>query len=295
MTVRRRRWLTLGWVLPSLVLLAVFVYYPILDNIRLSFFSWNAFSPAPEFVGLENYRTMFDDPVFWVALKNNVAYAVVSLIFQVALALVLAAVLEEFIRPRLRSVLRSLYFLPSVISITVACLLFSFIYNPRFGLLNELLAAVGLEQWQHSWLGEQATAIWSIIAMSQWQNIGYTTVLFCVAIQRIPTELYEAAKVDGAGRVRSFFTVTVPMVREMTTLLIILTVSGAFLLFNEVMVMTAGGPADSSQVLGTWMYRNAFLADNMGYAAALATFIFVLTLLFAVFQMMVARRRRVDL
>jgi len=295
MTVRRRRWLTLGWVLPSLVLLAVFVYYPILDNIRLSFFSWNAFSPAPEFVGLENYRTMFDDPVFWVALKNNVAYAVVSLIFQVALALVLAAVLEEFIRPRLRSVLRSIYFIPSVISITVAGLLFSFIYNPRFGLLNELLAAVGLEQWQHSWLGEQATAIWSIIAMSQWQNIGYTTVLFCVAIQRIPTELYEAAKVDGAGRVRSFFTVTVPMVREMTTLLIILTVSGAFLLFNEVMVMTAGGPADSSQVLGTWMYRNAFLADNMGYAAALATFIFVLTLLFAVFQMMVARRRRVDL
>jgi len=277
-----------------LVLLAVFVYYPIIDNVRLSFFSWSAFSPAPEFVGLQNYKNMADDPVFWTSLKNNVAYAVVSIIFQVGIALVLAAVLEEFVWPKLRSILRSIYFIPSVISITVAGLLFSFIYNPRFGLLNRVLGAIGLESWQHSWLGEQATAIWSIIAMSQWQSIGYTTVLFCVAMQRIPTELYEAARVDGAGRIRSFFTVTVPMVREMTTLLIILTVSGAFLLFNEVMVMTAGGPADSSQVLGTWMYRNAFLADDMGYAAALATLIFALTLIFAIVQMGVARRRRVE-
>ncbi|MFN8194769.1 MAG: sugar ABC transporter permease [Nocardioidaceae bacterium] len=291
---RRRRLLSLAWVLPALVLLGVFVYYPIIDNIRLSFFSWSAFSPAPEFVGLQNYRDMADDPVFWRALLNNVWYAVVSLVFQVALSLVLAAVLEDLVVSRLRTILRSIYFIPSVISITVAGLLFAFIYNPRFGLLNKLLAGVGLEGWQHSWLGERATAIWSIIAMSQWQSIGYTTVLFCVAIQRIPTELYEAARVDGAGRVRSFFTVTVPMVREMTTLLIILTVSGAFLLFNEVMVMTAGGPADSSQVLGTWMYRNAFLADNMGYAAAIATLIFVLTLLFAVVQLAYSRRRRVE-
>ena len=145
-------------------------------------------------------------------------YAAVSLIVQVALSLVLAAILEEFVRPRLRSILRSIYFIPSVISITVAGLLFAFIYNPRFGLLNRLLDFVGLDGWQHSWLGEQATAIWSIIAMSQWQSFGYTAVLFSVAIQRIPTELYEAARVDGAGPVRSFFTITVPMVREMTTL-----------------------------------------------------------------------------
>ncbi|HPF81441.1 carbohydrate ABC transporter permease, partial [Nostocoides australiense] len=101
--------------------------------------------------------------------------------------------------------------------------------------------------------------------------------------------------VDGAGAVRSFFSVTIPMVREMTTLLIILTVSGAFLVFNEVMVMTAGGPSDSSQVLGTWLYRNAFLADNMGYASAIATVIFVLTFAFAILQILVSRRRRVEI
>jgi raffinose/stachyose/melibiose transport system permease protein len=299
MSARRQRSRRRGlrgtiWVLPAVVLLAVFVYYPIIDNVRLSFFSWNAFSPAPEFVGLRNYQDMLDDPVFWRALRNNIAYAAISLIFQVALALVLAAVLEEFVKPRFRGLLRSVYFIPSVVSITVAGLLFAFLYNPRFGLLNELLGAIGLDSLQRSWLGDQATAIWSIIAMSQWQNLGYTTVLFVVAIQRIPSELYEAAKVDGAGPVRSFFSVTVPMVREMTTLLIILTVSGAFLLFNEVMVMTAGGPADSSQVLGTWMYRNAFLADNMGYAAAIATVIFVITLAFAVVQLGLGRRKRVE-
>ncbi|WP_306318831.1 MULTISPECIES: ABC transporter permease subunit [unclassified Streptomyces] len=104
------------------------------------------------------------------------------------------------------------------------------------------------------WLGDAATSIWGVINMSQWQSFGYTTMLLTVAMQRIPRELYEAATVDGAGRVRTFFTVTVPMVREMTTLLVILTVSGAFLVFNEVMVMTGGGPSNSSQVLGTWLY-----------------------------------------
>ncbi|MEV6494720.1 sugar ABC transporter permease, partial [Actinoplanes sp. NPDC051633] len=148
--------------------------------------------------------------------------------------------------------------------------------------------------WNHAWLGEKSTAIWSIVAMSQWQSIGYTAVLFVVAIQRIPREFYEAVRVDGAGPVRTFFTITVPMVREMTTLLVILTVSGAFLVFNEVMVMTAGGPDNSSHVLNTWLYRNAFFEDDMGYAATIATVIFVITFIVAVVQLAVARRRRIE-
>jgi len=294
MTALLSRWRTLVWVAPAVALLVVFVYYPIVENIRLSFFSWSAFSPSPIFVGLENYRAAFDDDVFWRALFNNIAYAVVSLIVQVAFALVLAAVLEEFVHQRLRGILRTIYFIPATISITVAGILFSFLYNPQFGLVNRLLTAVGLESWTHAWLGEKSTAIWSIIAMSQWQSIGYTAVLFVVAIQRIPREFYEAVRVDGAGPVRAFFTVTVPMVREMTTLLIILTVSGAFLVFNEVMVMTAGGPDNSSQVLNTWLYRNAFFEDDMGYAATIATVIFVITFVVAVVQLAIAKRRRVE-
>ena len=249
MTTLLNRWRTLVWVTPAVALLLVFVYYPIVENVRLSFFSWNAFSPQPVFVGLDNSRTAFDDSVFWRALLNNVLYAVVSLVVQVAFALVLAAVLEEFVHQRLRGILRTIYFIPAVISITVSGILFSFLYNPQIGLLNRFLAAIGLGSWQHSWLGEPGTAMWSIIGMSQWQSIGYTAILFVVAIQRVPREFYEAARVDGAGKIRSFFAITVPMVREMTTLISILTISGAFLVFNEVMVMTAGGPSNSSQVL----------------------------------------------
>lgn len=288
------RWRSLAWVLPAMVLLLVFVYYPIVENLRLSLFSWNAFSVNPTFVGFDNYRTAFDDPIFWRALRNNTVFAIVSLVLQVGFALVLAALLEEFVHQRLRGILRTIYFIPAVISITVAGILFSFIYNPEIGLVNRLLAAVGLDSWQHSWLGEPGTAMGSIIAMSQWQSIGYTTILFVVAIQRIPKEFHEAAKVDGAGPVRRFFSVTVPMVREMTTLIIILTISGAFLVFNEVMVMTAGGPSNSSQVLGTWLYRNAFLNDDMGYASAIATVIFVITLALGAVQIIVSRRRRIE-
>lgn len=294
MNTIRTRWRSLAWVLPALVLLLVFVYYPIVDNLRLSLFSWNAFSVRPTFVGLDNYRTAFGDPVFWQALRNNVLFAVVSLVCQVGFSLVLAAVLEEFVHQRLRGILRTIYFVPAVISITVAGILFSFLYNPRIGLVNRLLEAVGLGAWQHSWLGEPGTAMGSVIAMSQWQSIGYTAILFVVAIQRIPREFHEAAKVDGAGPVRRFFSVTVPMVREMTTLITILTISGAFLVFNEVMVMTGGGPSNSSQVLGTWLYRNAFLNDDMGYASAIATVIFVITLAVGAVQIQVSRRRRIE-
>lgn len=290
-----RRWAGWWWLLPGLVLLGTFVYYPIIQNFQLSTYSWNAFTSTPTFVGMDNYREAWADPVFWRAVGNNTLFAIVSLIFQVAFALALAAILEEAVHQRLRGALRTLYFIPAVISITVAGILFSFIYNPEFGLLNELLNAVGLDEWQRAWLGDRSTAMGSIIAMSQWQNFGYTSVLFIVAIQRIPREFYEAAKIDGAGPVRTFFTVTVPLVREMTTLLIILTFSGAFLVFNEVMVMTAGGPANSTHVLGTWLYFNAFMADDMGYASAIATVIFAITFVLAMIQLAYARRRRVEL
>ncbi len=289
-----QRWRGWVWVLPALALLLVFVYYPVVENVRLSFFSWNAFSPSPVFVGLENYRTMVEDSVFWRSVLNNTLYAVVSLVLQVGFSLVLAAVLEEVVHQRLRGFLRTVYFIPATISITVTGILFSFLYNPQIGLVNRALEAVGLDGWTHAWLGEKSTAIWSIIAMSQWQSIGYSAVLFVVAIQRVPRELYEAARVDGAGPVRQFVSVTVPLVREMTTLLVILTVSGAFLVFNEVMVMTAGGPDNSSQVLGTWLYRNAFFEDDMGYASAIATVIFVVTFAISVAQIVVSRRRRIE-
>jgi raffinose/stachyose/melibiose transport system permease protein len=290
----RKGWRSLVWVVPGLVLVVVFVYFPLIQNIYLSFFNWSVFQPNPVFVGVDNYVTATGDPIFWSSLFNNVAYAVVSLVFQVLGALVLAALIEEFVRKRGRGVLRAIYFIPSAISITVAGLLFYFIYQPQTGLLNEALRSVGLGSWTQAWLGQESTAIWAIIIMSQWQSFGYTTLLYSVAIQRIPRELYDAADLDGVGPIRRIALITTPLVREMTSLLVIVTISGAFQVFNEVMVMTAGGPNNSSQVLGTWLYNRGFIGNQFGYAAAIATVVFVITFVLAIVQLWMARRRRVE-
>lgn len=297
---RRRSFVLLGgwrsfiWVVPGLLLVAVFVYLPLVQNIYLSFFDWSVFKPVPAFVGAENYVQMIGDSVFWRSLFNNTAYAVVSLVFQVVGALILAALVEEFVRKRGRGILRAIYFIPSAISITVAGLLFYFIYQPETGLLNEALRSVGLADWAQAWLGQESTAIWGIIIMSQWQSFGYTTLLYSVAMQRIPRELYDAADIDGIGPIRRIVLITTPLVREMTSLLVIITISGAFQVFNEVMVMTAGGPNNSTQVLGTWLYSSGFIKNQFGYAAAIATIIFVITFGLALIQIGMARRRRVE-
>lgn len=292
-TTRRGKWSMLLWVAPAVLLLAVFVYYPVLENFRLGFYRWSPFSKEV-FIGLDNYRTMAVDPVFWSSLFNNIAYAVVSVVFQVFGGLVLAAVLEELVHGPLKGFFRTVYFIPAVLSLTVTGLLFVFIYNPQIGLVNGLLDAVGLGALKHSWLGESATAIWSIIAMSQWQSVGYVMVLFIVAMQRIPRDLYEAAYIDGASRVQAFRRITVPLVREMTLLATIITVAGAFLVMNEVWVMTAGGPNNSSHTLASWMYKSAFFNDQMGYASALAVVIFVITLVASVVQLWLNRGKAVE-
>jgi raffinose/stachyose/melibiose transport system permease protein len=282
------------WVAPAVLLLVVFVYYPVVENLRLSLFRWNAFSPSETWVGLDNYRDLTLDPVFWSSLFNNIAYAVVSVIFQVGGGLVLAAVLEELVRGRWKGFFRTVYFVPAVLSLTITGLLFQFMYNPQIGLVNGFLGAVGLDSWKHSWLGESATAIWAIIAMSQWQSIGYVMVLFIVAMQRIPRELYEAAYIDGASRPHAFRSITVPLVREMILLATIITISGAFLVFNEVQVMTAGGPNNSSHTLGTWLYKSAFFNDQMGYAAAIAVVIFIITMVASIVQLFLGRGKAVQ-
>ncbi|MFM9372720.1 carbohydrate ABC transporter permease [Streptomyces sp. Da 82-17] len=289
-----RRAARLLWVLPALVLLGVFVYLPLVQNFGFSTLTWDIYSGSQEFVGLGNYRELFDDPVFWASFTNNLLYAVLSVAFQVFGALLLAALVESIRSTRWQRALRTVYFIPSAISLTVAGLLFYFIYEPNLGLLNHALEAAGLGTFDHSWLGQESTAMLAVIAMSQWQGFGYSTLLFAVAIQRIPAELYEAAALDGVGPVRRFFQVTLPLVREMTGLMVMVTVSGAFQVFNEVMVMTSGGPDNSTQVLGTWLYRNGFVRNDFGYAAAIGTVIFVITLTIAMAQLWFTRSRRVE-
>lgn len=282
------------WLAPAILILVGFVYVPLVQNFGFAASEWDIYSGSQEFVGARNFELLLDDPVFWRSLGNNLLYALVSIVFQVGGALVVAALIESVRNRRVRNSLRVVYFIPSAISITVSGLLFYFIYEPNIGMLNSFLDAIGLPALAQPWLGQESTAMMSIIAMSQWQGFGYSALLFTVAIQRIPSELYEAAQIDGIGAVRRFFMITVPLVREMTGLMMIVTISGAFQVFNEVMVMTTGGPNNSTQVLGTWLYRNGFVRNDFGYAAAIAVVIFVLSLAIGLLQLWYTRKRRVE-
>lgn len=282
------------YIAPCILLMGLFVYYPIVENFRFAFYEFSAFAPDKVFVGFENFLALFQDEVFYIALKNNVWYAVISIICQVFGGLILAAILEDPLTRLFSGFFRTTFFLPVIISITVISLLFSFVYNPDIGILNSFLRLIGLEEWARAWLGESETAIFAVIAVSQWQSIGYIMMLFIVAIQSISQELYEAADIDGANKFYKFIHITVPQVKEMLFVATLITITGAFTVFNEPYILTSGGPGNASEVLGTLLYKSAFFRDEMGYASAIATIILILSLAAAIIQMKLFKTGKED-
>ncbi|AIW38706.1 sugar ABC transporter permease [Bacillus velezensis] len=282
--VSRKRFIPYLFLAPALIFL-LFVYIPIIENVFFSLFEWSSFQPEKTFIGLKNYIDLFHDPVFFTALRNNVLYAVISLICQVGGGLILAAVLEDKLLRKWSPFFRTVFFLPVVISMTVIALLFDFIYNPEIGLLNQLLEAVGLDELTRAWLGDENTAMLSVIFVSQWQSVGYIAMLYIVSIQSIPAELYESAQLDGAGKIQQFFHITVPQTKEMSFVAVVMTLTGAFTVFNEPYILTGGGPGNASEVLSTFLYKSAFTKDMMGYASAIATVVLLLTLALSLIQM----------
>ena len=276
---------------PVLALLFVFLYLPLIADIDYSLHDWSALSPTWRYVGLDNFARLWRDPLLWQALRGNAMYGAVSLACQVGGALVLAAVLESGVmRRRTAGFFRVAYFIPSILPITVIGLLWQVLYQPEIGLIDQALTAVGLDHFARAWLGEESTVLPAVIAVSQWQWVGYLTVLFIVAIRAIPRELYEAAAIDGARAWRVFWSVTVPGVSQTTVLLALVTIFGAIKVFDIVWVMTGGGPNNASDVMGSYMYRSAFRDDRVGYASAIAIVMFVLSAAIGLLQIRWSRR-----
>ncbi len=276
-------------LLPVAVMM-IFVYLPILENFYYSLFRWSSIDPRMYFSGFDNYQRILNDTIILASLRNNVLYAIISIFFQVFIALVIAAILEsQIIRTFWGTIFRNTLFLPSVLAVTVVGVTWQLIYRPDTGMINQLLRFAGLGFLTHTWLGEEGTAIYSIVMVSQWQWVGYCMILFIVAIQAIPEELYESARIDGAAGWQQFFRITVPMVRETTLVMTTITMIGAFKVFDIVWVMTAGGPNNASEVLGNYLYRVAFRNDEMGYACAIASLLFVITFLLTFVQLSLGR------
>jgi multiple sugar transport system permease protein len=257
------------YLLPTFVGLILFSLGAIVVSVGISFTDWNILQP-PHWVGLSNYVRLFSTPLNWQVFGNTFYYTSVIVPVGTALALGLALALNRGLRGIV--VLRSLYFLPVISSTVAVSLVWGWLYNQQFGLINYLLSLVGITG--PAWLADTRTAMPAVIIMSIWKGLGYNMVIFLAGLQGIPQELYEAAKIDGAGAWAQFRYVTFPLVSPTTFFVVVLSTIAAFQVFDQTYVMTGGGPAYSTTTLALFIYQNAFQWFHMGYAAALSYVLF---------------------
>jgi raffinose/stachyose/melibiose transport system permease protein len=273
----QRPWTAYLYILPSFLIYAFFILWPIVDTLRLSFYEWDGFS-APVFTGLNNYVGLLKDEVFHISLRNNLLFMVFYTLFPIAFALFLTALMT---RRRLRgmSVFRAGLFVPYVMSMVVVGVVWRWIYNPAFGPLNQSLEAFGLEAWTRPWLGDFQLALPAVGLVGTWVQYGFCMVLFIAGVQRIEEELYDAAKIDGANEFRQFWHVTLPGIRSEISVALVITFIAALRIFDLVFVTTRGGPGNETMVVSLWLYRNAFQINRAGYAATIAVVLTIIILL----------------
>lgn len=298
-TMRRfkKLWLPGMFLLPATFFLVVFMAYPMIDAILLSLKRWDGLTPAT-WVGLRNYRLLLEDQVFWRALRNTVFFAISTVVLQTTLPLLVANLINSGIRGG--AIFRMIFFLPAIISLTITGLLWSMILEPNFGVFNEMLRDLGLKQWTRLWLADRQLVLPSIIVVSVWQSLGFYLVIFFAALQSVPEDLYEAASIDGANAWYRFRHVTVPMLRGTIIVVVVLNTINGIKAFDQVWVMTAGGPNHASETLGTYLYRTAFGAmgssnPQLGYATAIAIVILAASFIFSVIQIKVGQIGEVEL
>jgi ABC-type sugar transport system permease subunit len=262
---------------PALVVLGGFLLYPIGYSLWLSFHEWSGYTPVwGPFVGLENYWSLLQDEVFWKATTNSIVFVLVRTPLEVGLGFLLALLLNR--RLPARSLLRTLFFVPVVMSLIVVTIIFQRIYEPNTGLLNTFLRGIGLDLLTHPWLGDSATALPAVIAVSVWKNVGFSLVILLAGLQGLPQDVIEAARVDGANAWQLTLRVIAPLMRPILALTALLSIIGGLKVFDLIFIMTRGGPTYSTEVLATMLYREAFELNNMGVASAIAVILVAIVL-----------------
>jgi raffinose/stachyose/melibiose transport system permease protein len=271
-------WLFLA---PALLIYTVVVVYPMVYSAYLSLFQWDGISPTKTFVGLGNYVILFtQNDVFWIALKNNAIWLVFALLLPTSIGLGLALLLNTKFRGS--HIFRSIFYFPAVLSLAVVGLIWTWIYQPDLGLLNQVLGSISLKSLQRNWLSDPLIAIYPVIIAATWNAVGLPMLLYVAGLQTIPEELHEAAKVEGAGPVRRFIYVTFPLLRETTLIVLAITAINALKAYDIIYAMTNGGPANRTQLLSTWMYFLTYNYNQVGLGTAIAVVLFSLTLIFAI-------------
>lgn len=261
------------FILPALLLYSLFVLVPIVYSIYLSFFQTDLMS-RQTFVGLKNYRNLLNDRFFIKAVKNNLLLVVGSLIAHLPLALFFGNALFKKIKGS--KFFQSVFFLPSVICGAGVGLLFNMVYNSQFGIVNSVLDLVGLGAWKHAWLSEEKTVMVALIVVVMWKFVGYHMIIQVAAMKAIPQSLFEAARIDGASSLQQFFSITLPLIRHVIKIDVILIITGSLKYFDLIWSMTKGGPNHASEVMATYMYYQGFRTLKFGYASAIGAVMLVM-------------------
>jgi raffinose/stachyose/melibiose transport system permease protein len=275
------------WVAPALLLYAVFKLLPLIAGLWLALLRWDGIE-EPVFVGLQNFSRILRDGVLLTALWNNVLYAFGTVTGKIVLALLLALLLNQALVGR--DFYRTALFMPVVMSFVVVGILWSWIFNNQFGLLNNLLRSLGLDFLALDWLGDPKVAIWSLMLVDIWKWYGFHMVIFLAGLQTISTEFYDAARVDGASRWQQFWNITLPLLRPVMAVNVTLSLMGALNVFDIPYIMTEGGPANSTNVLALHIYLQAFKFNRIGYGTALSYALMVFVIVVALVQLRLMAR-----
>lgn len=268
-------------IVPNMVLLGLFTYRPLIDNFRISFYHWNISSPTMTFVGLDNYVEWFTDETSWQIMRNTLVFTLVAVVGSMVIGLALAMLLDQHLRGR--NLVRTAVFAPYVISGAAIGVAFQFVFDPGFGLVQDLLGRVGVESpnfYQHS-----GWALFMITTTYVWKNLGYTFVIYLAALQGRRTDLDEAAEIDATGAWRKFWRVTLPQLKGTTFFLSVTVLLNSFQVFDVIQVMTAGGPfGTGTTTLIYQIYQETFVNSRAGYGAAVASIMFLLVLIVTLVQ-----------
>lgn len=267
----------IAWcIIPALVLFCLFMVYPIIKGFSMSLYSWGGLSDNATFIGFDNFKTLFADEYFIKSLKNTgfllLVFPSITIVFSLLLAIFLTqGKLKE------KNFYRLVFFFPNVLSMVVIGVLFTYIYDPSIGILNSFFEMLGIESLQLVWLGDPKVVLWALAMAMVWQAVGYYMVIYMAGLDGIPPELYEVADIEGATFWQRFRYVTLPMIWEIVRVTLVFFITGVFnLSFIFVNVMTGGGPDGGSEVLLTYMYKQAFVNSNYGYAMAIGVVIFIM-------------------
>ncbi|MCY4021493.1 MAG: sugar ABC transporter permease [Chloroflexi bacterium] len=270
------------WILPALTVYGIFKLYPLVSGLQMSLLRWDGIE-EPRYIGLRNFEKILSDEMTLTVLMNNVHYAVGTVVGKIVLSLILAILLHQALKGR--TFYRTSLFMPVVMSFVVVGVLWSWLFNPQFGLINSFLRGLGLDFLVQDWLGDAAVALNSLILVDIWKWYGFHMVIFLAGLQSIPDELYEAARIDGASVWQQFLHVTLPMLQPVMIVNVTISLMGAFNVFDIPFIMTAGGPANATNVMALHIYIRGFKFYRFGYSAALSYVLLVIVTLVAAIQL----------